>query len=123
MLKKLCKGLLWSVALTLGLVLVFALIIRQANLDDSVIKPVVQCIKVFCILIGVGITIRNTTGRGWLWGGIVGILYTVLAFCIFSAIDGSFVIDISALNDLVFAAIIGVISAMLLRGRNRNIVE
>ncbi|MDR1917903.1 MAG: TIGR04086 family membrane protein [Christensenellaceae bacterium] len=121
MLKKLCKGLLWSVALTLGLVLGFAFIIKQANLDDAIIKPVVQGIKVLCILVGVGITIRNTTGRGWLWGGIVGILYTVLAFCIFSAIDGTFVVDISALNDLVFAMIIGIISAMALRGRKESI--
>jgi putative membrane protein (TIGR04086 family) len=131
MLKKLCKGLLWSVALTLALVLGFAFIIRQANLSDAVIKPVVQVIKVLCILIGVAIairsevsiggsSIRSTAGRGWLWGGIVGILYTVLVFCIFSAIDGSFAPDISALNDLVFAMVIGVISAMILRGQNRE---
>jgi putative membrane protein (TIGR04086 family) len=121
MLKKLFKGLLWSMILTLGFVLIFAFIIKQANLGDAVIKPVVQVIKVVCILVGVGITIRNTGGKGWLWGGIVGVLYTVFAFCIFSAIDGSFEVNLSALNDLVFAMIIGVISAMLFRGRIKNI--
>jgi len=121
MLKKLFKGLLWSVALTLAFVLLFAFIIKQANLDDAIIKPVVQSIKVLCILIGVAITIKNTRCCGWLWGGIVGILYTVLVFCTFSAIDGTFVVDLSALNDLVFSTVGGVLSAMLLRGKNKNI--
>jgi putative membrane protein (TIGR04086 family) len=121
MLKRLFKGLLWAIVLTLVLVLAFAFIIRQSNLDDALIKPIVQGIKVLCILIGVGIAIKNTTGHGWLWGGIMGVLYTVFAFCIFSAIDGSFVVDLSALNDLVFAIIIGIISAMLFRGRIKEI--
>jgi putative membrane protein (TIGR04086 family) len=123
MLKRLFKGVLWSITLTLGLVLGFAAVVRAANLNNDIIKPVVQGIKVLAILIGVGITIRNTSGRGWLWGGIVGVLYTVFAFCIFAAIDGTFQVDISALNDLVFAIIIGIISAMLLHGRNKNITE
>jgi putative membrane protein (TIGR04086 family) len=121
MLKKLFKGLLWSMILTLGCILIFAFIIKQANLSDAVIKPVVLAIKVVCILIGVGITIGNTTGRGWLWGAVVGILYTVFAFCIFSAIDGSFTVDLSSLNDLVFSIIIGIFSAMIFRGRTKNI--
>jgi putative membrane protein (TIGR04086 family) len=121
MLKRLFKGVLWAVVLTLVLVLGFAFIIRQSNLDDIVIKPVVQGIKVLCILIGVGITLRKSHGRGWLWGGIVGVLYTVCAFLVFSCIDGNFVVDISALNDLIFAIAIGIISAMLLRGRTKDI--
>lgn len=112
---------MWALTLTLGLVLILALIVRMANWGDGVIKPIVQCIKVLAILVGVGITIKNTTGRGWLWGGILGVLYTVFAFCIFSAIDGSFTVGVAALNDLVFAIIIGVISAMLFRGRRKNI--
>lgn len=121
MLKKLFKGVLWAITLTLCLVLAFAGIVRAANLDDSIIKPVVQGIKVLAILVGVGICVRNTSGHGWLWGSIMGVLYTVFAFCIFAAIDGTFQVDISALNDLVFAVITGIISAMLFRGRSKNI--
>jgi putative membrane protein (TIGR04086 family) len=119
--KSIFKGVLYAVIATLGLVLVFALVIKWANLENGIIKPIVQVIKVLCILFGVGIALKNINRAGWLVGAAVGVLYMVFAFLIFSCIDGNWEIGITTLNDLLFAAAAGVVSAFLLRMRSKNI--
>jgi hypothetical protein len=68
----------------------------------------------------VGVSLKNVSRFGWAYGITVGILYTIISFCIFAAIDGNFNVNITAAYDLLFAAIIGIISAMLLRMRGKN---
>lgn len=119
--KNICRGVLFAVTLTLILMLGLTFIVNAATLSDDVIKPVVQVIKVLCILLGVAVALKGVTKRGWLYGIAVGILYTIISFCVFAAIDGKFDINITALYDVLFATAIGVISAMLLRMRIKNV--
>ena len=121
MVKSIFKGVLYAVSATLILVLAFAMIIQLTKMDAGAIKPVVQVVKVVCIFLGVAVALKNATKLGWLWGGVVGILYTIFAFLIFAIIDGNFVVDLRALNDLLFATAAGVISAFVIRMRGKEI--
>ncbi len=121
MIKSIFKGVIYAVVLTLILVLVFAMVIKWANLDDTIIKPVMQVIKVLCIFMGTRITIKNATNMGWMYGGIVGMLYMMFTFIIFSLVDGNFVIGFMAINDLIFQTVAGVMSAFLIRMRNKDV--
>ncbi|MDR0383888.1 MAG: TIGR04086 family membrane protein [Christensenellaceae bacterium] len=119
--KQIMKGVLWATVITLVFVLTFAFIINIFSLGDAVIKPVIQVVKVLSIFIGVAISLKNVKKAGWLIGAFVGALYIIFAFCIFSAVDGKFSLDLTALNDAIFSMTVGVISAIILRGKTNNI--
>jgi len=109
------RGTLFALVVTLVLVLVFALIVRMSGLSGITLNIISQIIKVVSIFVGVGICIRSFQKRGWLYGGIMGILYTAFAFFVFSIIGTNFDITVGFLYDMLFAIVVGVVSAMLLK--------
>ena len=109
------KGILHAVILSLVLVFAFALIVLVAGLPSGAIKPGAQVIKVLSIFWGVVVALRGIEKRGWLFGALVGLLYTVIIFLIFSIIDSKFGITSGLLADSLFACVIGVISALILK--------
>jgi len=109
------KGILHSVVLSLILVFAFALIILVTGMSSSFIRPGAQIIKVISIFWGVAVALRGIEKRGWLFGALVGLLYTVIIFLIFSIIDTNFGITSGLLADILFACGIGTVSAMILK--------
>jgi len=109
------KGILHSVIASLILVFTFALVILLSGLSSSFIRPVAQIIKVLSIFWGVAVALRGIDKRGWLFGALIGLLYTVIIFLIFSIIDTNFGITSGLLADTLFACVIGVISAFILK--------
>ena len=114
------KGTLYAVVITLVLVLVVALVIRLTGIGGVAITVTSQIIKVLSIFIGVAIALRGIEKRGFIFGGIIGILYTAFAFLVFSIIDSSFDLTAGLLTDALFATVVGVLSAFLLRAAGRS---
>ena len=115
------KGTLYGVVASLALVLVFALVVNLASLSGGTVRIVAQIIKVVSIFYGVMITLKGIEKRGWLFGGVVGILHTILTFFIFSILDGNFDITAGIFTQMLFAIAIGAGSAVLLNmGKNRH---
>ena len=114
-LKDTIRGVLLSLLFSLLLVLVFALIIRWADLDEKTIVPVNYAIKFLSLFLGVMIGFKNRK-NGILKGAIVGLIFMLLTFLIFSAMNGFKDVKFNWL-DLAFlpigGAIIGVIRVNL----------
>ena len=115
------RGTLYALVLTLSAVLLLAIIVRYAGVPGTVIKPIVQVIKTLSIFTGVYAALKTIEKRAWLHGGILGFVYTVLAFFVLSIIDSSFSITSGFLVEVLFALTIGVASALLLRLRRREV--
>jgi len=109
------KGILHAVIISLILVFAFALVILLSGLSSSFIRPGAQIIKVLSIFWGVAVALRGIEKRGWLFGMLVGLLYTVIIFLIFSIIDTNFGITTGLLADTLFACAIGAVSAMIIK--------
>lgn len=111
---KIINSTVISIALTLVFILIFAFIIRFSNLDEKWIFPINQVIKVISLFIGMLIAFKKYKNKGLISGIIVGFLYYILSFIIFSILQGSLVLSIKNLYDLlltmVMSGIIGVIS-------------
>ena len=114
-LKDTIRGVLLSLLFSLLLVLVFALIIRWVDLDEKTIIPVNYAIKFLSLFLGVMIGFKNRK-NGILKGAIVGLIFILLTFLIFSAMNGFKDVKFNWL-DLAFlplgGAIIGVIRVNL----------
>ena len=121
MIKSICKGVLCAVIVTLLFILGFALVVQLSGISSNAITPIMQVVKVVCIFVAVAIALKPARSKGWLYGALVGILYMVVTFLIFSIMDGQFKIGFSALSDLLFQSLVGLVSGVILRMRNKDV--
>ena len=121
MVKSISKGVLCAVIVTLLFILGFALVVQLSGISNRAITPVMQVVKVVCIFVAVAIALKPAKSKGWLYGALVGVLYMVVTFLIFSLLDGKFVIGLSALTDLLFQGLVGLVSGVILRMRNKDV--
>ena len=110
------RGTLHATIATLVLVLGLALVVWITGLGGVTLDILTQIAKVLGIFYGVSVALRRIDNRGWLFGGIVAVIQTVLIYFLFSIFGASFSITVGLLTELLFATVVGVISALLLRG-------
>lgn len=108
---EIAKAVLLSILFCLAAVLIFSLILKFANLSDSVVKPVNQCIKAFAILFGCFFGIRGE--KGWLKGLVAGLLTVMLTYLVFAMVGGDFSLSWLILAELAFGAVAGVLSGIV----------
>lgn len=106
-------GTLIALCVSLVLVLIFAFMLKFTNISDSAIRPVNQIIKAVSVFLGVFIGLKKSKELGLVSGLLIGFIYTILAFLVFSVLNGSFIVDITLLTDIVFGAVIGAICGII----------
>ncbi|MBR4270768.1 MAG: TIGR04086 family membrane protein [Clostridia bacterium] len=106
------KAAFFAITCSLLGVLIFALLLKFTPISESLISPVNQSIKVLSIFVGCLVLTKKQTAHIWFWGAILGLVYTVLSYIIFSILDGEFSFSISLLWDALFAMIVGLISGV-----------
>ncbi len=106
------KMVLISIVTSLVLVLVVALIAKYCSLDNAVVIALNYVIKVVSVLIGAIFGVGNKP-RGPVNGGIGGFVYMLLAFLLFSGLNGG--IDGSKFSwiDMICLTLAGVISGII----------
>ena len=104
------RGVSLAIIICLAAVLIFALVIQFTGLPESVIMPVNQFIKVLAIFIGCFFSLRGS--KGWLKGGLVGLIAGGLTFLLF-ALLGGFPSGLRILWDLLFCVGVGILSGII----------
>ena len=108
------KSCLLGIITTLVGVVLFAVVLKFADLSMSLISWVNNIIKAVSIFIMMSI-LKKTSGDKLLIKAIfAGALYAVLSFIIFSILNGSFSLNLSFIYDLLFAIIVAMIVAIIL---------
>lgn len=112
-LKPVLKGVLISLCVSLVAILFFAFLLRFTNISENLISPVNQVIKGVSIFLGVLFGMRKVKSNGIINGLLIGFLFTIFTFLVFSLLDGQFVFDKTLLNDIIFGSIIGAICGII----------
>ena len=107
------KGVMVAVCISLVLVLLFAFLLKFTNIPESTIKPVNQVIKGLSILMGVFVGLKRKKELGLVSGLLIGLIYTIAAFLVFSCLGGAFSFDLTLLTDLLFGAVMGAICGII----------
>ncbi len=107
------KGVVVGLCVSLVGILLFAFILRFTSISDKVIAPVNEVIKGVSIFFGVFIGLKKYKKMGLLNGILIGFLFTVVAFLVFSLLDGAFCFDRTFVNDMLFGSIIGAICGII----------
>jgi putative membrane protein (TIGR04086 family) len=114
-------GMAWDVAVGTGGALVAALVfvalfagsIKLFHINETAIPIVSEVGKALCMLAGAWITVRRHPAKGWLRGGLTGVLYVLLSYVVFSAIDGDWSFGWPLLSDVLMGAAVGGIGGIL----------
>ena len=106
-------GSVVAVCISMLAVLIFAFLLKFFPISDTVIQPINQVIKCLSILLGSFVALKKNKEHGLVTGLLIGILYTILAFLIFSALDGNFEFGRTLVNDMLFGGIIGAITGII----------
>lgn len=109
----LLKGSLMALSISLIAICIFAFILRFFDIKAEAIKPINQFIKIASILIGSFYGLKKNKEMGLITGFLIGIVYTILAFAVFSILNGCFVFERTLINDLIFGGIAGAIAGII----------
>lgn len=114
------KGVVVGLCVALVGILLFAFVLRFTSVSDKIIAPVNQVIKGVSIFLGVFLGLKNHKTNGLLSGLSIGLLFTVIAFLVFSLLDGNFVFDKTFFSDIIFGSIIGAICGIICVNLKKN---
>ena len=106
------KALIVAIIISLLLVVIAAFLVKWLNIGDKYIKIINQIIKGLSIFLSAVICLRLPY-NGWLRGFILGVLFILSAFVVFSLLGDGFDFGISLLNDVVLGGVSGLISGIL----------
>lgn len=107
------KGILFSYLITILIFLVFAFILTYANFPQKFITPVVVSTTIVSILIAGAIVSRSLKTRGWLNGGVVGLIYILLLYTSSSIVLKDFSINRYMISMLLIGLLSGSIGGIL----------
>ena len=105
------KAVLLALGVSLLLAVTFAVVLRATSWGENIVYPVNQVIKVIAVMVGKLVFVRGE--KGWLQGGIVGLLFTALSYLAFSSIGGDFSLSWLILLELGVAFLAGSLSGIL----------
>ena len=105
------KGTILSVICALVGILIFAFIIKIANLNGIVIKAVNQFIKILAIFLGCFFMLKEN--KGIIKGVFLGVFFTIIIYLIFALVLGNKNFGTVFFIDLLFGAIIGAVSGII----------
>nr|WP_122011626.1 TIGR04086 family membrane protein [Maliibacterium massiliense] len=109
------EGVVVAALATLLFVLLFALIMKSADLKDNVIGPVNVVIKVLSVVCGLlWCALRGKFTMGWMRGLALGLGYCVLGTLIFAIVCKTGIAVGAFLTDAALCALAGAISGMVI---------
>lgn len=103
------KGVVTALFTTIVCIFLFAIILKFVGISDMAIKIINQIIKVLSIFLGVNVFLKRNNNGAVIKGLFVGIVYTVLSYCVFSVLSKSFSFGLNFLFDAIFSCAVGAI--------------
>lgn len=101
------KGSVFAVIITLIFIILFAFVMRLSSLSETIIRPVVQVLRILSIAIGGAYAARQASDKGWLKGAVTGVGYVILVSLIGVISGGQLAFDRILLSDTLMAVVVG----------------
>lgn len=106
------RGVFLGAAVSLALILVFALALHKGWLRVESTALVTPVIKVVCAGLA-GLTASRAPNRRLLMGAAAGLAYILLAFMLFSVLSSTFTFSWALLTDMGIGAAAGAMAALV----------
>jgi putative membrane protein (TIGR04086 family) len=112
------KSLLACLIMSFVMILLYALILSFTSISDASMSKVTQTILIISVAISSAYGGKKTRHRGWLFGSILGLIFTILLIPFGMALGQVFAMDVYLIAKLLIAAVVGAIGGII--GVNLN---
>ena len=121
----LLKSAFVGVLVSVVLVLVFAFVLKFIDLNDAIISVVDEIIKIVSIFVSVMYLIKRSPYKILYKSALVGAVYILLTFIVFSALRGHYSFGVSTIVDILLGALTGAIFAIILNifKKDKHVVD
>lgn len=103
------KGLVVSYIITIPVFFIFALVLSKIDSCANLVSPVVLITTILGVMAAGMVSARCIKSRGWLNGGITGVLYMLVLFILGSIIY----MDFSINRNVLFMFLIGILAGIV----------
>ena len=117
---KLLRGLLTAIGVTLGCILLFALLMQWLKPSDTVIRVINQLIKLSAIFAGVYGAVGRGGEKGMMLGALIGLTYMLLGVALYAALSGQSLPLTAYLSDVAMGVAGGGIAGAIVSGMQRR---
>lgn len=115
------KGIVISYLITIPTFIIFAIILTYTSFPEKYISSTVMVTTIISILIAGSTATKNVKNKGWMNGGFVGLVYTIVLYLISSIILKNFLIDKHVITVLIIGIITGAIGGIIGINLKKNI--
>lgn len=109
----LLKGVVFSIVMTLFMILILSIVLSFSNIKENIIMPTVIFISSFSILMGGFLVAKKMSEKGIVYGSIVGLIYMVILYLISSIMSFDFSLNVNAIIMIVLGVLGGAIGGVL----------
>ncbi|WP_353097015.1 TIGR04086 family membrane protein [Tissierella praeacuta] len=109
----LLRGLLLAYIITCILILFFSLLLTYSSLKENKMPLINTIIMMLSIISGSVYVSRGIKEKGWINGGIVGIVYYLILIILNFMFLKSLTLDIFSISKLALACITGIIGGII----------
>ncbi|MEG0126458.1 MAG: TIGR04086 family membrane protein [Clostridia bacterium] len=113
---RLLRGLLCAVLVTLGCILIFALLMQWLRPADTVIRVVNQLVKLLSIFVGTWLMLKQSNERSLLLGALLGLIYMSVGVGLYALLSGQQLPLTAYLSDIAMGIAGGGISGAIIGG-------
>ncbi len=107
------KSLLLAYTITLVLILIFSLLLTFTSLSESKIPLLNTVVMILSIASGSIYGAKNIKEKGFIVGGVIGIVYYLILLLVNLLFSNSLSFDVFSITRLLLASVIGVIGGMI----------
>lgn len=107
------RGILVSYLITIPLLFIFALILTNTNFPEKYTDTAVTLTTIISILVAGSSVTRGARNKGWLNGGLVGLIYMLVLYLVSSIVFKNFCIDRHVLTMLLIGILTGAIGGII----------
>lgn len=107
------KGILAAYVITVPVFMLFSLLLTNIDFPQRLIMPVVVVTTIISVLFAGSIAAKGAKSRGWLNGGIVGLIYMIVLYIISSLVFKNFEINRYVLTMAVIGMLTGAIGGII----------
>lgn len=102
-----------AVIVTLLFFIIFSIVMKVGNLDENVIPPTSQAIRIISIALGGVLAARASHSKGWLKGAMTGVMYIIWAFLISALFGHRVSLNKIVISDIAMSFIVGAIGGII----------
>ncbi|MEG2481054.1 MAG: TIGR04086 family membrane protein [Clostridia bacterium] len=113
---RLLRGLLCAVLVTLGCILIFALLMQWLRPADTVIRVINQLVKLLSIFVGTWLMLKQSNERSLLLGALLGLIYMSVGVGLYALLSGQQLPLTAYLSDIAMGIAGGGISGAIVGG-------